>query len=246
MDEAAKRRGIAGDLAVFKVAAAAADAGHDLDEVVRIATMANERTRSLGVAFAGCTLPGAVDPLFTVPERRMVGRSRHPRRARHQRGTDPHRGRARRAARHDPAGRASRRRPAPEGQRVGVILNGLGSVKYEELFVVYRRVAQLLESAGLQIVDPEVGELVTSLDMAGASLTLFWLDDELEPLWTAPADTPAFRKGSVTVDEPATSHAASADEATLTDAEATPAVPWASDTSRRAARLGRRRLGGRA
>ncbi|MEK6345802.1 MAG: DAK2 domain-containing protein, partial [Curtobacterium sp.] len=64
-----------------------------------------------------------------------------------------------------------------------------------ELFVVYRSVARLLEDAGVVVVEPEVGELVTSFDMAGVSLTLFWLDDELERLWAAPADTPAFRKG---------------------------------------------------
>jgi dihydroxyacetone kinase len=78
-----------------------------------------------------------------------------------------------------------------------VILNGLGSVKYEELFVVYRAVDRLLEEAGVTVVEPEVGELVTSFDMAGASLTILWLDEELERLWSAPADTPAYRKGSV-------------------------------------------------
>ena len=91
----------------------------------------------------------------------------------------------------DPAGAGARPRVVP-------ILNGLGSVKYEELFVVYRRVAQLLAEAGLEAIDPQVGELVTSFDMAGTSLTLFWLDDELESLWNAPADAPAFRRGAVT------------------------------------------------
>ena len=79
--------------------------------------------------------------------------------------------------------------------RVGVILNGLGATKYEELFVVWRSVAPMLRDAGYTLVDPEVGELVTSLDMAGCSLTLVFLDDELETLWRAPADTPAYRKG---------------------------------------------------
>lgn len=83
-----------------------------------------------------------------------------------------------------------------------MVLNGLGGVKYEELFVVYRRVAQLLTAQGLTIVEPEVGELVTSFDMAGLSLTLFWLDEELERFWRAPANTPAFRKGSMTAAEP--------------------------------------------
>src|SRR6185503_9336458 len=68
----------------------------------------------------------------------------------------------------------------------------------EELFVVWRSVAPMLREAGYTLVDPEVGELVTSLDMAGCSLTLVFLDSELETLWRAPADTPAYRKGSAT------------------------------------------------
>jgi dihydroxyacetone kinase len=86
---------------------------------------------------------------------------------------------------------------ARSGGRVTAILNGLGSVKYEELFVTYRSVDRLLREHDLSIVEPEVGELVTSFQMAGASLTLFWLDEELEPLWHAPVSTPAYRKGSV-------------------------------------------------
>jgi dihydroxyacetone kinase len=78
-----------------------------------------------------------------------------------------------------------------------VLLNGLGSVKYEELFVLYGNVSKRLADAGVTIVEPEVGELVTSFDMAGVSLTLAWLDDELEQLWAAPAYAPAFRKGAV-------------------------------------------------
>ena len=84
-----------------------------------------------------------------------------------------------------------------QGARAAVMLNGLGTVKYEELFVVYRKVDQLLRAAGIEIVAPDVGELVTSFDMAGVSLTLFWLTPELEATWIAPADTPAYRKGNV-------------------------------------------------
>ena len=65
------------------------------------------------------------------------------------------------------------------------------------MFVVYRRVAELLREAGVEIVDPHVGEYCTSFDMAGTSLTLFWLDDELAELWDTPVDTPAYRRGSV-------------------------------------------------
>jgi dihydroxyacetone kinase len=92
-------------------------------------------------------------------------------------------------------------RPADAGDRVAAVLNGLGSTKYEELFVLWRSVSALLREAGITVVAPEVGELVTSLDMGGVSLTLTWLDDELEPLWLDPASTPAFRRGSVAATE---------------------------------------------
>ncbi|MDQ0076420.1 dihydroxyacetone kinase family protein [Arthrobacter oryzae] len=195
--ERTKRRGIAGDLTVFKVAAAAAEAGYSMDDVVAIAERANDRTRSFGVAFTGCTLPGADHPLFSVPEGRMaVGMGIH---------GEPGIGEDDIPTADELAELLVSKllTEVPEGvdlngARVVPILNGLGSVKYEELFVVYRRVAQLLAEAGLEAVDPQVGELVTSFDMAGTSLTLFWLDDELETLWNAPADAPAFRRGAVT------------------------------------------------
>ena len=83
----------------------------------------------------------------------------------------------------------------PEGAtQAAVLVNGLGATRYEELFVLWHEVAPRLEAVGVEAVDPEVGELVTSLDMAGASLTIGWLDDESLALWCAPANTPAYRK----------------------------------------------------
>jgi dihydroxyacetone kinase len=222
-----KRRGIAGDLTVFKVAAAAAEAGHSMDNVVEIAERANDRTRSFGVAFSGCTLPGAEKPLFTVPEGRMaVGMGIHG-----EPGIDETA-----IPTADELAEllvAKLLTEVPEGvevqgARVVPILNGLGSVKYEELFVVYRRVAQLLAEAGVEAVDPQVGELVTSFDMAGTSLTLFWLDSELEELWNAPCDAPAFRRGAVTA------QALTAEELSAADTETT-VIPEATDESRAAA-----------
>ncbi|WP_298860362.1 dihydroxyacetone kinase family protein [uncultured Microbacterium sp.] len=201
-DERHRRRGIAGDLAVFKAAAWAAEQGRDLDAVAAFAAHANDRTRSVGVAFTGCTLPGATEPLFTVPEGQMaVGMGIHG-----EPGIDI--------------------RPVPtarelgsflvdallaelpddvagaDGARVGVILNGLGSIKSEELFLLYGEVAPLLTAAGVTVVEPEVGEYATSFEMAGISLTLFWLDDELEQAWRAGAQAPGYRKGSVADDAP--------------------------------------------
>jgi dihydroxyacetone kinase len=190
--EEAKRRGIAGDFTVFKCASAAAEDGLDIQGVIRVAEASNAATRTLGVAFDGCTLPGADHPLFTVPDRQMgVGLGIH---------GEP-------GVRDEPMPTAAELattlvegvlgdKPDTDSTRIAVILNGLGNTKYEELFVVWGTAAALLRERGYEIVEPEVGELVTSLDMAGCSLTLMWLDGELEKYWTAPADSPAYRKGA--------------------------------------------------
>lgn len=201
-DELEKRRGVAGDLCVFKAACAAAEAGHDLSQVLQLAQHANQRTRTFGVAFSGCSLPGASHPLFEVEKGRMaLGLGIHGEPGIKE--TDmPSADELAEIFVERLLNELPADIPQAEGQRVAVILNGLGSVKYEELFVVYRRVAQLLEAASLQVVEPDVGEFVTSFNMAGASLTLMWLDDQLETLWRAPTNTPAYRKGSVLVAEP--------------------------------------------
>ena len=226
-----KRRGIAGDLTVFKSAAAAAEEGADLDDVVRVAVKANERTRSVGVAFSCCSLPGADEPLFTVPEGRMaVGMGIHGEPGIGETDVPTADGLAELLVE---ALLASDELPdgvdEVRGRRVAVLLNGLGSVKYEELFVVYARVDALLREAGVEVVEPEVGELVTSFDMAGVSLTLFWLDDELERLWAAPVDAPAYKKGSVDV-------ASRTDDAEQ-EARVEIAIPPATPASRQAAHL---------
>lgn len=192
-DELDKRRGIAGDFPIFKITGAAAEAGKDFEEVKRIFTKANAATRSFGVAFSGCTLPGAEGPLFTVPEGKMgIGLGIH---------GEP-------GVSEDDLGTADdvaaalvdgllEDRPESADNRVVAIVNGLGDTKYEELFVVVGSVVDRLKAAGIEIADVESGEFVTSLDMAGISLTLVWVDDELLSYWEAPCDTPAYRKGSV-------------------------------------------------
>lgn len=193
LEQIDKRRGIAGDLTVFKIAGAAAEAGLDLDDVERLAIRTNYRTRSLGVAFDGCTLPGADAPLFSVPAGQMslgLGIHGEPGISEHPMPTAS-----------ELAGLLVTRlladKPHDAGRRVVAIVNGLGTVKYDELFLLFGKIEKLLLDAGLTVVEPECGELVTSLDMSGLSLTLLWLDDELEQYWAAPADTPAFRKGNL-------------------------------------------------
>ena len=140
---------------------------------------ANAATYSFGVAFGGCTFPGQKDPLFTVERGQM------------EFGLGIHGEPGIRSSAWMPAADLATslveavlaERPAGADGRAAVVVNGLGATKYEELFLLYGHIARLLGQAGVTPVMPEVGELVTSLDMAGCSLSVTWLDDELERYW---------------------------------------------------------------
>ncbi len=187
-DQIEDRRGIAGDFYMIKTAGASAARGDSLDDVEAFTRLANARTRSFGVAFSGCHLPGQNEDLFVVePGRMELGLGLHG----------------------EPGIQSAEMRPASEiaalmvdtiltdvpadaGNKVAVLLNGLGSTKYEELFVLYKDIHARLEANGLVLHNPFVGEFACSLNMAGCSLTLLWLTDELQALHDAPAATPAF------------------------------------------------------
>jgi D-erythrulose 4-kinase len=206
-EEQQKRRGIAGTFTVYKIAAAAAENGANLDDVERVMRAANAATYSFGVAFHGCTMPGSDEPLFTVDEGHMdFGLGIH---------GEPGITSASWMPAKDLAGKLVEtvlaERPEGVSGRAAVVLNGLGATKYEELFVLYGYVTELLEAEGVVQVSPEVGELVTSLDMAGCSLSVTWLDEELEGYWVAPAETPAFRRGTAVTSERFTTRRAGTD-----------------------------------
>jgi dihydroxyacetone kinase len=189
-DEIEERRGIAGAFYVVKCAGASAARGDNLDDVEAAAMHANAMTRSFGIAFAGCTLPGQSEPLFTVDAGQMeIGLGIHG----------------------EPGVNTTDMLPAAEiakllvetviadtpttaSSRAAVMLNGLGSTKYEELFVIYKDVSKQLGSVGIEVYQPMVGEFVTSLNMAGCSLSLMWLDDDLQALHDAPASSPAYTR----------------------------------------------------
>lgn len=193
-DAPERRRGVAGDFMVFKVAGAAAERGDDLDTVAALAERANANTRTFGIAFDGCTLPGASEPLFTVNAHEMeLGLGIH---------GEPG---IRTVPRLDAVGVADElvngllpELPTGGDGRVVVLLNGLGTTKYEDMFVLYKRVHERLAAEGLNPLHTEVGEFVTSLDMAGVSLTVLALDDDLAPLYAAPCETPAYRSSGAT------------------------------------------------
>lgn len=187
--EREKRRGVAGMVLAFKIAGAAADGGLDLAGVTAVAQRAADGCRTMGVALSPCTVPQAGRPTFTIGENEMeIGMGIH---------GEPgvHRGPLRPAvevadAMLDPilADLSPKR-----GDRVTVLVNSLGATPLEELFILYNRIADRLEGEGLAVAHPLVGRYATSMEMAGVSLTVLPLDDELERFLTAPA-TCAFWK----------------------------------------------------
>ncbi|MEZ5848385.1 MAG: dihydroxyacetone kinase subunit DhaL [Geminicoccaceae bacterium] len=183
----AERRGVAGDFFVFKIAGAAAERGDDLAECHRLARKANDHTRSMGVALNACALPQTGKPNFSVGEREMeIGMGLHGEpgiRREELAGAD---------AVTDVLMRDCISELAlSSGDRVAVLVNGLGATGLLELYILHRRVAENLGGLGVEIHHSWVGEYATSLDMSGASITLFRLDDELRELLDAPCRTPA-------------------------------------------------------
>jgi len=186
--EAARRRGVAGMVFAFKVAGAKADAGGSLDEVAAAAEKALANVRTMGVALSSCTVPRVGRPTFTIAEDEMeIGMGIH---------GEP----GIRREKLQPADRVAERMAeavladlgATAGDRVAVMVNGLGATPAEELYILYRKVHDLLRGRHIAIHRAYVGEFATSMEMAGASLTLFRLDDELTKLLDAPARSPFF------------------------------------------------------
>lgn len=190
-DEAGKRRGVAGIVYAYKAAGASAESGADLDEVTRIAAKAVAATRSIGVALASCTIPTASKPSFVLADDEIeMGMGIHG-----EPGIWRDKLRSADAIVDEMIQRLLADRPAGAGQRVSILVNGLGATPLEELFILYRRAAQRLTAESLEIVQPLVGPFATSMEMAGASISLCFLDDELQALLAAPASCPFWRVG---------------------------------------------------
>jgi dihydroxyacetone kinase-like protein len=187
----AGRRGVGATVLAEKIAGAAAERGDDVVAVAGIARRVNDRARSFGIALSSCTPPAAGKPIFEIADGEMeVGIGIH---------GEPGR-------RREPLARASEVARLmvdavltdlhPEsGTRVLPFVNGMGGTPQIELYLVYGEVDRLLREAGLEPVRNLVGNYITSLEMAGASLTLLALDDDLIELWDAPVHTPALRWG---------------------------------------------------
>jgi dihydroxyacetone kinase-like protein len=186
----AGRRGVGTTVLLEKIVGAAAEEGYDLDAVLALAQRVNAAGRSMGVALTSCTVPAAGKPTFELPDDEMeVGVGIHGEPGRH-------------------------RVPLATAKEIAamlvdpivhdldfsgpaiVMLNGLGGTPLIELYLMYGQVVPLLEAAGVRVERSLVGNYITSLDMAGCSLTVLRADDELLRLWDAPVRTPGLRWGA--------------------------------------------------
>lgn len=184
----ADRRGIAGDFFVMKAAGAKAAQGADLDEVVAVAEKVNDNTRTMGVAMSSATLPSKGDVIFDLPDGDMeIGMGIH---------GEPgvRRGKIESADKvvDEIMEPILADLPFEKGDDVYVLVNSLGATPLIDLHVCYRRVAQILDEKGITVHKALVGPYVCSMDMAGMSITLVKLDDEIKELLDYPCDTPYF------------------------------------------------------
>jgi dihydroxyacetone kinase-like protein len=185
----AGRRGVGGTVLTEKIVGAAAEEGADLKTVTALGRRIQDGVRSMGMALTSCTVPAAGKPTFDIGDDEMeIGIGIHG----------------------EPGRRREKLRPADEivdmlvgpildegiyerGDNVVAFVNGMGGTPLIELYIVYRRVSHILSERGITITRNLIGSYITSLEMAGTSITLLKLDDELTRLWDAPVHTPALR-----------------------------------------------------
>jgi dihydroxyacetone kinase-like protein len=188
--EETKRRGVAGIFYIYKIAGAAAAEGASLEQVKRVAEKVKASVRTMGVALSPCIMPEVGKPTFTLGEDEMeIGMGIHG----------------------EPGIKREKLKPAdevvsimmqrifedidlPRGSEVSILVNGLGATPKEELYLIYRKIDQLLKDKGLKVFHVFCGEYATSMEMAGFSISVLKLDAEMKRLLAKPADTPFYKQ----------------------------------------------------
>jgi phosphoenolpyruvate---glycerone phosphotransferase subunit DhaK len=188
----AGRRGVGGTVLAEKIVGAAAERGDSLGDVVALCERVNANVRSMGMALTPCTVPHAGEPTFTLAEDEM------------EIGIGIHGEPGRERMKLEPADRIVDRLlepiledlPFTSGDRTLLFVNGMGGTPLIELYIAFHHAAEILAGRGIEVTRSLVGNWITSLEMAGTSITLLKLDEEMVELWDAPVLTPALRKGA--------------------------------------------------
>ncbi|SDN27519.1 dihydroxyacetone kinase, N-terminal domain [Cryobacterium flavum] len=187
----AGRRGVAGTVLVEKITGAAAERGDDLDAVVTVAEKVNSRVRTMGVALTPCVVPHAGEPSFVLADDEIeIGIGIHGEPGRERIKLEPADAIVDRLL-----GPILEDLPFVSGDEVLLFVNGMGGTPQIELYIVFRRAAEVLKEKGITVTRSLVGNYTTSLEMAGTSISVLKLDDELTGLWDAPVQTAALRWG---------------------------------------------------
>lgn len=185
-----KRRGVAGIFFVYKVAGACAADLKSLDEVKRVAQKAADNVRTMGVALSPCIVPEVGKPSFSIGENEMeIGMGIHG-----EPGIEKGPLKSADEVVQQMLDAIIADLPYNKGDEVAVLMNGLGATPKEELYIMYRKVHEMLQEKGISVFHVYVGEFATSMEMAGASISLLKLDDELKTYLAKPARTPFFEQ----------------------------------------------------
>lgn len=183
------RRGVAGIVYAYKIAGAAAEEMRSLDEVVRVTQKALQNIRTMGVALTPCVLPEVGKPTFSINEGEMeIGMGIHG-----ETGISKSKVLTADETADMILEKIGRELDLSAGKEVSVMVNGLGATSIEEQMIVYRRIARIMKEKQIAVIAPHIGEYATSMEMAGLSVTVFVLDEELKKLLLAPASTPFYR-----------------------------------------------------
>ena len=192
-EAAERRRGVAGMGSAFKVAGAAADEGRSLEAVAAVTQKALNNIRTMGIALSPCIVPDVGKPTVAIAEHEMeIGMGIHG-----EPGIE-----VRQMTTADELTDTILQKllgdmPLADGDTVSVLVNGLGATPKEELLIVYRRIHSTLTQKGVKLTMPHVGEFATSMEMAGLSVTIFKLDEELETLLRVPASSPFYTNENI-------------------------------------------------
>ncbi len=187
-ENASKRRGVAGIVYAFKIAGAAADKMMKLDEVCRVTEKALANIGTMGIALTPCIVPKVGKPTFTIAEDEIeIGMGIHG-----EAGIEVRKMMTADEIADVLVNTIAKDIDLKSGEEVSVMINGLGGTPLEEQLIVYNSVSKILKNMGVSITMPHIGEFATSMEMAGLSVTIFRLDEELKELLRAPAETPFY------------------------------------------------------